>query len=209
MKKHAWLLALVAMLTAGLCFLTAVRARDDDDKEEQMKIDAAKKAAPDVLGLADSVNDAAKLKQQVDAVTKKYNELLPIMWQMKPRDKGGLGVGKPGQYPNDSIELHLLLDLGGKKPPTGQAFKDQAADNQRMADVIKGIASVTPAYGKKGGFTKGPADEKLWNSFADGMSKGTDDLSAAIKSNDEKAFHTAVNNLNKSCNDCHTKFRDN
>ncbi len=80
---------------------------------------------------------------------------------------------------------------------------------QRMAQVIHGIAAVAPHYGVKGGFTKTPADEKVWNGLSDDMAKGADDLNAAIKSDDAAAFKKAVNNLNHSCNECHTKFRDN
>ena len=86
MRRHVWWLPLAAVLTAGVCFLGVVRARDDDDTK---KMEDAKKAAPDVLGLADAVasGNPDALKKQAEAVVKKYDELMPIMWQMKPRDK--------------------------------------------------------------------------------------------------------------------------
>ncbi len=204
MRRLTWLLP--AVLAAGVCFLTVARARDDDD--EKAKMEAAKKAAPDVLKLADLAGKPDDLKKQADAVVKKYDELMPIMWQMKPRDRGGLGVGPtPGAFPNDAIELELLQL--GKKPPPAKDIADHAADFQRMAEVIRGIAAVTPPFGKKGGFTKNAADEKVWSGLADDMAKGSDDLIAAVKGDDPAAFKKAVNNLNHSCNECHTKFRDN
>ena len=109
---------------------------------------------------------------------------------------------------NDAIELQLL-ELGGRKSKTAKDIKDHAADWKRMTEVVRGIAAVTPPFGKKGGFAKTPADEKVWNSLCDDMAKGSDDLIDAIKRDNEKDFKRAVDNLNKSCNDCHTKFRDN
>ncbi len=209
MRKHTWLLPLAAVLAGGVLFLSVVRARDDTDKEEQAKIDAAKKAAADVVKLADAAAaDGAALKQQADAIVKKYpKEMLPIMWQMKPRDKGGLGVGpKADAYTNDAIELQLL-ELGGRKAKTAKDIKDHGADWQRMTEVVKGISAVAPSYAKK--YAKTPADEKVWTGLCDDMSKGSDDLIDAIKKDDATAFKKAVDNLNHSCNECHTKFRDN
>src|SRR5437588_9999835 len=101
MRRHTWVLP-VALLALGVCFLTLARGRDDDD--EKAKIEAAKKAEPDVKKLAEAVGKPDELKKQADAITKKYDEMLPIMWQMKPVDKGGMQIGKPGTFQNDSIE---------------------------------------------------------------------------------------------------------
>jgi hypothetical protein len=204
MRRLAWL-SPVAALALGVCFLAVARARDDTEKE---KIAAALKAEPDAEKLADAAGNPDALKKQAEAIIKKYDEMLPIMWQMKPSDKGGMQIGKPGTLERDSIELGLLK-LGSKKgAPTAKdlADKDKAKDLQRMADVIRGIAEITPAYGPK--FTKNKDEEKLWNQLADGMKQSSDDLRAAIKAGDDKAFVKAANQLNKNCNDCHTKFRD-
>ncbi len=209
MRKHTWLLPLAAVLAGGVCFLGVVRARDDTDKEEQAKIEAAVKAAPDVQKLAAAAAPpAAGLPQQAAAIFKKYpDDMLSIMWQMKPRGKGGLGVGPtPGAYVNDAIELQLL-ELGGKKPTPAAVIKQHGPDWQSMAQVIKGISAVAPSYVKK--YTKTPDEAKAWNGLAGDMDKGADDLIAAIKAGNAANFKKAVDNLNHSCNDCHTKFRDN
>jgi cytochrome c556 len=201
MRKHTWVLP-AAVLALGACFLTLARARDDD---EEKKIEAAKKALPDVQKLAEAAGKPDELKKQADAISKKYDELLPIMWQMKPVSKGGMQIGKPNTFQNDSIELGLLQM--GKKPPMGKDLADKAADIQKLAEVTRGIAEVAPHYAKK--FTKTPAEEKEWNKLSEDMAKSSDDLNAAAQKADGPGLKKAVNNLNKSCDDCHTKFRDN
>src|SRR5262249_8059569 len=117
MKRLAWL-SPVAVLALGVCFLAVARARDDE--KEKMK--AAQAAEPDVEKLADAVGKPDELKKQAAAIIKKYEELSPIMWQMKPVERGGMQVGKPGTFPNDSIELGLLQL--GKKSPSAKDLAD-------------------------------------------------------------------------------------
>jgi len=195
MRRHAWLLPGVGLLTLGVCFLAVARARDDDADDEK----AAAAASPDVRKLADAVGNPAALKKQADMMEKKY-ELKPIMWGFKPKDRGGLGVGSTPA----GIETKLITELG-KKPLKN--LPAQAADLLKMTQVIRGIAEVTPSYAGK--FTKTPAEAKTWQGLADDMKKGSDELEAAIKANDPKAVYKAANDLNTSCDDCHTKFRDN
>ena len=202
MRRLSWYLPAAGVLALGACFLTVARARDDDEKE---KIAAAKKAAADVEKLADAVGKPDELKKEADAVAKKYEDLGPIMWQFKPAEKGGMQIGKQGTFQNDSIELGLLQL--GKKSPSAKDITAKAADLTKLAQVSRGIAEVTPSYAKK--YAKTPKDEKDWNGLSEDMKKASDDLAAAIKGDDDKAFKTAVNHLNTSCNDCHTKFRDN
>jgi cytochrome c556 len=202
MKRHAWVLP-VAALALGVFFLTVARARDEAD--EKVKIEAAKKAYDDVKGLADAVAKPEELKKRVDAIVKKYDEMTPIMWQMKPVEKGGALVGKPGTFPNDSIELGLLQL--GKKPPKAADIPAQAPDLQRLAEYTRAIAEVAPKYASK--WAKNKAEEKAWNELAGDMAKGSDDMISAAQKGDEKALKKAINDLNHSCNECHTKFRDN
>ena len=209
MRRHTWISPVVGMLALGVFFLTVARARDD--AEEKAKIAAAQKAAPDVEGLADAAADADALKKKADAIIKKYDDLGPIMWQMKPRDKGGLGVGaKPGAYDPDAIELQLLQLGNPKKGITAKDLKNNNADYQRMVQVIRGIAEPTPSYADKYIKAGAPgATKDNWIRMSKDMQKGSDDLLGAIKSNDLKAVKKAMDNLNKNCNDCHTAFRDN
>ncbi len=86
MRRFAWWLPAVVLMV-GVCFLTIARARDDD---ETAKMKAAQAAEKDVAKLADDVGKPDALKKDVDAIVKKYDELLPIMWQMKPVERGGM-----------------------------------------------------------------------------------------------------------------------
>lgn len=193
MRRHAWLVPGVALLTLGLCFLSIGRARDDDDDAK-----AAAAASPDVQKLADSVTDPAALKKQADMMEKKY-ELKAIMWGFKPKAKGGLDIsGMP-----EGTELKLIKL--GKKPL--KTLPAEAADLEKMANLIHGVSEVTPSYADK--FTKTPAGAKTWDGLAADMKKGSDELAAAVKANNPNAVQKAANDLNTSCNDCHEKFRDN
>lgn len=194
MRRFAWLVPVVALLTLAVGFLSVGRARDEDDDKK-----AGEAASPDVQKLADAVGNPAALKKQADMMEKKY-ELKSIMWAFKPKASGGIGVGAPPV----GIEPKLITELG-KKPLKN--LPAQAADLLKMNQVIRGIAEVTPSYADK--FTKTPAEAKTWKGLADDMKKGSDELEAAIKAGDPKAVHKAANDLNTSCDDCHTKFRDN
>ncbi|HBI45652.1 MAG TPA: hypothetical protein DDY78_22790 [Planctomycetales bacterium] len=198
MRRHAWLLPAVGALALGVSVLAVARGRDKDDEADKLKAAAA--AAPDVQKLADAAGDPAALKKEAAVISAK-DELLPIMWSFKPRAKGGLGVGAKGE----GIELKLI-GLGKKVLPAND-LTAQGADLKRMAEVTRGIAEVTPSYAGK--FTKTPAEAKEWKGYAEDMKKASDDLLAAVKANNGKSIKDVTNHLNASCNDCHTKFRDN
>jgi len=194
MRRHAWLLPAVGALALGVSMLTVARGRDKDEADN---LKAAAAAAPDVNKLADAAGDPAALKKAAAAISAK-DELLPIMWAFKPQAKGGILAGQ-------GIELRLL-SLGKKALPA-KDLAAQAADLKRMAEVTRGIAEVTPDYASK--FTKTPMEAKQWKGFAEDMKKHSEDLIAAVKANNAKNIKDVANHLNASCNDCHTKFRDN
>ena len=56
-----------------------------------------------------------------------------------------MAIGKPGTFPNDSIELELLKLA--KTQPNAKDIAAQVPDLQRMAEYVRGIAAVTPSYG--------------------------------------------------------------
>jgi cytochrome c556 len=197
MKRHAWLLPALGALALGVSVLAVARGRDKDEADN---LKAAAVPAPDVKKRADAAGDPAALKKEAAAISTK-DELLPIMWAFKPREKGGLGVGAKGE----GIELKLI-SLGKKVLPA-KDLSAQGADLKRMAEVTRGIAEVTPSYAGK--FTKTPAEAKQWKGYAEDMKKASTDLIAAVKANNGKSIKDVTNHLNASCNDCHEKFRDN
>ena len=200
MVKSVWI-PLAALLVAGLGLLTAARARGDEE-EEQIK--AAQAAAADVAKLADAANDPDELKKLAQAVARKYDDLGPIMGQMKPAAKGGMMIGKPGAFPADSAEL-ALLQLA-KKPPRADQMAAQAAELTRLAEVIRGIAEMPPYYATK--YAPRPRVRDRWNALAGDMSEWGHELLVVVKKNDADSLRKVVTRLSRSCNDCHTAFRD-
>ena len=205
LKKWGGVTVLAAL---GLCVLAVGRGRGDD-ADDAKKMADAQKAAPDVLKVVDAVEKGMKdedLQKLGDSVAKKYG-ITPIMWQMKPRDKGGVGVGaKPGAVAQDSIELELLQLGNIKKPISPADLKAQKADLVKMAQTSIAIARMTPNFASDEG-RKGQ-EIKDWNKFAEDQRKGSQDLIDAINGGDPKKVADVANRLNGTCNDCHTKFRD-
>ena len=176
MLKSAWVLSAAALLALGAGWLALARARDDDDKET---IEAARKIAPDVAKLADLVGKPDEFKKQAAVVVFLNDKLLPLMWQMKSAEKGGMQIGQPGSFPNDSIEVELLAL--SKKPPTADQLARQAPDIQRMAEVLCAIAEVTPYYSPPE--MKSPGQLRRWKGFASDMSDSAHELIKVVKAN--------------------------
>ena len=160
MRKYSQVLPLAVVLASWICFLAVVRGQDD----EKSKMEAVQAAAGDVQKLADALDRPDELKKQTDAIVKKYKELSPIMGQLKT-PQGVVAVGQPVRFPNDSIELELLMLA--KKRPTADKLAAQAAALQHMADVIRAVAEVTPHYGSQ--YAKGRGAKRRWDGFAGDM----------------------------------------
>jgi soluble cytochrome b562 len=204
MLKHAKILSAAAagLALGGLLLAPAARGRDEIDKEAAMKAAAAREAVLKLV--ADLGNEDAAKKEATDLAKK--HDLKYVMYQFRPRDKGGLGVGdKPGAAAQDSIELELL-QLGAKKPLSPKEFAAQQADLAKMAQVVQAVALVTPHYAAND--NRKPSEIKDWNRYSDDMLRQSKDLAAAIQSGEPKKVQTAANTLNGSCNACHTAFRD-
>ena len=197
-----------AALTAALAalFLAPARGRDDDDdKEEKENRMKAAAAQVDVLKLVDSLggkeDDVQKQAQDLAA----RHGIKAVMAQLKPRDKGGVGVGKPGAFPFDSVELELLLL--GKKALTPDQLADQKADLHKMAEVALAVAYVAPSYAPK---TDEPGKPiKDWLRLSADMKSRTKDLIEALKGGDPRTVQKSADRLSGACETCHTEFRDN
>jgi hypothetical protein len=124
---------------------------------------------------------------------------------MKPRRRGGLGIGPPSPNSNrDGIELKVMA-LSRKAPAPTELDAD-AAELARAAAVMGSMADLLDAYApdKK----VGNKDPKDWKVQTDEMRAGAADLEAAAKAKDPKRVHTAAVRLFKSCSGCHEVFRD-
>lgn len=181
-------------LVVGLCLALVVVARADED---------AAKAQKDILDLAKDLEGGKDVAAKVASIKKKYEDLNTLMHAYKPRGKGGIGVGPKG--PGDGIELKII-NLG-KRALSKAALEKEKDDLVKAGYINLALAKITDAYAPakpKGG--KGPKD---WKKHVEDMEKGSKDLIEAAKKGDAPALKKAAANLNNSCNNCHTDFRDN
>jgi len=198
MNRHVCRIAVGALLALGIWSLTTAQglSAGDDDKE----ILEAQKA---IVQLTDMLGkNPAGAAQAAEAIAKKY-ELGTAMQIFKPRNKKGLGVGeKPGEITPDGIELKII-SLGKRALPA-TTLKQQAPALVRMCEVSKAMGELAKHYQppKKAG--SNPAN---WKKYSDDEIKASDDLSAAVKGGNPITVRKAADNLNASCNNCHTDFR--
>jgi cytochrome c556 len=193
MKRRVAITFTAALLALGLLSITALSADDDDEKK------AIKEAQEAVLKLVDAINNNKDdVKGQVQALHKKFEELKPIMWVYKPRNKGGIGIGKNGS----GIENELARLSGTKARPNPAKDPALKGDLIKAAEISKAIAEVTDLYAPK-------KDTAKWKSYTQDMKKGSDELMAAVKGGgDTPKVKKALSNLNASCTNCHSDFRN-
>jgi cytochrome c556 len=201
MTRHARRLGTGALLALGIAVLAGANAARADDEEDK----AIKEAQKQVDQVAKGVEEGKLDKTAVAKIKAKFDELNTVMHGFKPRKKKGFGVGaKPEAIVPDGIELKLL-DMGKRKMSKIALTKDKDA-LVKMAYRTAAIAEVAKLYAPtkpKGG--KGPAD---WKKYATDMKKYSLELIDALKKGDPAQVKTVTNNLNSSCNSCHTDFRD-
>jgi hypothetical protein len=187
-------LASGSVLALAILFVVAVPvALADDD---------AKAAQKDVLDLAKASEEGKPIdKARLEAIKKKYDDLDTIMHSYKPRDKGGIGVGPKGKSDGIEIKLNNL----GKKPLAKMQLDKEADELIKVAHINAAIADITKLYVPKPKGGKGP---KEWNEYAEAMKKSSLEFAKAVKSGDPKAVQKAANNVNASCTNCHSDFRD-
>jgi hypothetical protein len=181
-----------ALLALGLWSMTAYSADDEDEKK------ARKEAQEAVLKLVDSMNgNKGDIKAQAAAIKKKFDELEPIMWIYKPRNKGGLGMGKDGA----GIELELGRLSGPKARLTPAKIAELKPDLVKAAEISRAIAEVSDLYAPK-------KDVSKWKNYNKEMRKAADELIQAAKGSDPMQVKKAITNLNASCTNCHSDFRE-
>ena len=161
-------------------------------------------AQVDVLKLVNALGGKEDdVKKQAKDLAAKH-EIPFVMNQFKPRDHGGVGVGSPGVFPFDSVELELLLL--SKKPLPPADLTAQKVDLQKMVDVALAISYVAPHYAPKTDETGKPI--KDWMRLSADMNKQSKDLIEAIKGGDPMMVQGAAKELNHTCESCHSEFRD-
>jgi hypothetical protein len=165
--------------------------------------------AADIQRLADLVakkKDAA-LKEEGEAVAKRYKDLGPFMKLFKERAaKGGLGVGKKaGAIQPDGIEAKIKA-LARKVPSTAE-LEEQSDALVRMTEVTVAVAEVTRhkcEVDRKVGYL----DPRDWSRWTEDMQQSSRELAEAVTARDGVRIKSAAAKLSASCNSCHRIFRE-
>jgi hypothetical protein len=133
----------------------------------------------------------------------RYAELDDLEQAYKPRRRGGVGVGPPGN--TDGIEQKLFLLL--RRPLTAVQVADQRADLLRVAHYSIAITEVARLFApeKPRPNNRGARE---WNAYADEVIRGARDLVAAARNGDPKGVQAAAVRTHGGCNECHAEFRD-
>jgi hypothetical protein len=199
MRRFGSKLAVGAVMALGIALLAAnnpVVADDDDDK----MIKAAQK---DILALAADIAADKKIDPaRAAAIRKKYEDLNHLMIGFKPRDKKGIGIGPKGA--GDGIELKLN-NLGKRKLSPMQLAKESkellrmASINLAYAEIVYHYAPAKPKLGK---------GAKEWKQYTAEMKMANREFINAVKAGKPDLVKTAANNINNTCNSCHSDFRD-
>jgi cytochrome c556 len=198
MNRFARATALGATLALMVAMVTGPQnALAFDDAKE------VKKAQQDILDLAKKIADGKDVSKEAAEVKKKYEELNTVMHAYKPSPKGGIGTGLDPKA-GDGIEIKVI-NLG-KRALTSAALAKEKGALVKVAYINAAIADITHAYAPTK--PKGGKGAKEWKQFCDDMKKASLDLAKAVEAGDTAKIKTAANNLNNSCNNCHSDFRD-
>jgi cytochrome c556 len=178
--------------------LTAISSAQAQDKKEVIK---KTQAAIVAAGAALAKGDSAKV-----AEVEKF-DLDPIMAAFKPRMRGGIGFGeKAGLVPpnEDGIESKCI-SLGKKPLSAGDAEKFQGA----VSDLAYQVLAIGKATDAKWPESKDKSKSKeKWLEFNAIMKEGATELGDAAKAKDSAKIKASAAKINRSCNECHTVFRD-
>ena len=199
MKRCTGITFAGSLLAMSLWSLTAYSADDDDKK-------ANKEAQEAVLKLLDSMNGKkGDVKDQAQAIHKKFDELKPVMWVYKSRKKGGIGMGKDG----DDIEKTIgKVGNPRAREMTPKKILSMKDDLAKAAELSRAVAEVADLYAAQYKDDNGKNNPAKWKEFMEKMRKGTDELSKAAKGNDASKIRKAADNLSASCTECHGVFRN-
>jgi cytochrome c556 len=192
-----------AVLALAAVILGTAAAADDDPP-----IVVPKPIRDEVNKMADAVGKGEKIDKAAAAYAKEHEkEFKQTMWVFRPREpegKGGFGVGAPGKYNPDGIEV-LLLNQLGPRPKMTLDPKKNGADLNRLADVTLAMAEITYFYAPtKAEGEKTPAK---WKGATEDMKKAAAELKAAVKDENKADLKKAISNLSASCSRCHSVFR--
>jgi len=190
-----------AALMLGVALLS-VPATGADDQPDPKMLKQAGEAVDKVAASIDTKDFATQA-----AAAAKANDIEYVMDQMKPRSKGGKGIGaaKAPEGVKDSIEL-AVIDFGTKKAPTADFLKKNKDDLIQMTHRTQAIAEIADNY--KPPKPKPGANVANWKKYNKEVKEASKEMEDAIKAADPAKFKEAATKMNAACNNCHTDFRD-
>lgn len=191
MAKNVWRGAVVlALVTAlGLVYVA-----------DPSYAGADKKFGADLDKIAGAIKsgDKAGAEALAQKTAKKAEELADIMHLLKPRNKGGRGVGPTPQAKSDGIEIRLR-DIARDAPANTKDLEQMGYDSAAIALITKAM-SPTKDQGKKKA-----SDFKRWS---EEMYETSVTLAKAAKAGGSQDVKGAATKVNASCNSCHSVFRE-
>jgi hypothetical protein len=195
MNRHASRLAAAALLAGGIWALATADGRGQETDE-------VKQAKAAVTKVVTAMKQGGNAGPQAAEAAKKV-AIEDLMIAFKPRNKGGFGIGPKGAVTPDGIEQKIInMSKRALTPPQVGKQKEPLIE---MTERAKAIAEITQHYmpPKKAG-----ANPANWKKYTQEMKKSADDLAGALKGGNPAQIKSAATDLNASCTNCHSDFRD-
>jgi hypothetical protein len=163
--------------------------------------DEAKEAKAAVTKVVNAMRQGGNAGPQAAEVAKKV-EIENLMLCFKPRNKGGFGVG-PKVTGKDGVE-QKIINMAKRALPPAEVTK-QKEPLIEMAERVQAVAEITQHYmpPKKAG-----ANPANWKKYGQETKKAAQDLAGALKGGNPEKIKMAATDLNASCTNCHSDFRD-
>jgi hypothetical protein len=176
--------------------LVGIRGRAGEDKKTQAEV--LKIAAAHAKGAEKQAQTTAQ------ALAKQIEDVGDVMDLLKPRTKGGLGVGPtPDAIKPDGVE-QLIIALAKDGITPGKLAK-HAQDLEQMAYLSAAVMDV--ALAKVPEKDEGDKTRKLWTDSAKQAHDAALELARAARGKNVADVRKAVERLNTGCNNCHAEFR--
>jgi hypothetical protein len=165
---------------------------------------AGSKLTPDIRKIAKAIKDGDKAAAEALAtkLAKNIEEVDDLMHTLKPREKGGIGVGMVATKKSDGIEVRLR-DIA-RDAPSNMA-KDAAALEQMGYDTAA-VALVAKAKAPARDMGKKKVSD--WKRWSDEMYADSVALAKAAEGKGAQNVKTAATKVNQTCTACHSVFRE-
>jgi hypothetical protein len=193
MSRHPGRLAVGALLALGIGLLAI-----NDEAMAQPN-----PALQDVLDLAKDIEAGKPVAKKAAAIHGKHEDGNELMKGLKPRNKGGIGVGPNG--PSDGIEYKL--NLLGKRALKKSQFDKEKLELLRMAYINLAYAEIVRHYAPRRRTRDGKGGRE-WRQYTTDWKAATNELLGAIKKDSPEGVKKASNKITNTCNGCHEHFRD-